>query len=149
MPCNQLTLNNKKINTQPYNDTYWNPTPMATTPHWPIDTELRKAGLRTSVSSGALHTSCDQSPSTSAGALPSDGQPRHTSTPITNKSSPPKTLKSPRSPTSGGNDNPSFDYCTIRVVESTIVYTLDYKEQEIGSSFNNFPCFLLKRLDFV
>ncbi|XP_072171523.1 girdin-like [Diadema setosum] len=68
------------------------------------ESETRRYGLRTSVSSGALNTSCNQSPSTSAMTLPSNGRPLHTSTPNSsaqNKSSPPKTPKSPRSPTNG------------------------------------------------
>ncbi|XP_041468126.1 girdin-like isoform X2 [Lytechinus variegatus] len=65
------------------------------------ESEIRRGTLRTSQSSGALNTSCNQSPSTSAIPTATNGRPQHTSTPNSSSQNTSPPSKPPRSPTGG------------------------------------------------
>ncbi|XP_063958939.1 girdin-like isoform X1 [Lytechinus pictus] len=65
------------------------------------ESEIRRGALRTSQSSGALNTSCNQSPSTSAIPTATNGRPQHTSTPNSSSQNTSPPSKPPRSPTGG------------------------------------------------
>eukprot|EP00057_Strongylocentrotus_purpuratus_P030818 XP_782798.3 PREDICTED: girdin isoform X2 [Strongylocentrotus purpuratus] len=69
------------------------------------ESELRRGTLRTSQSSGALNTSCNnQSPSTSAVPTATNGRPQYTSTPTNSAQNISPPSKSPRSPPTGGSE---------------------------------------------
>lgn len=110
--CPPYDLQTPNLNTHQHFTPNQHPTP-------PIESELRRGTLRTSQSSGALNTSCNnQSPSTSAIPTATNGRPQYTSMPTNSAQNISPPSKSPRSPPTGGSGNQpypiQYSFCRLQ-----------------------------------